>query len=320
MALSGTPVGGKPINLWKILHWLHPDKFTSQWRWAEQWLTIEEVRHSRTATHKEIGDIREGLEEDFYKAHSQYFLRRTKDEVLPWLPPKNHIDLWAEMGGAQEHQYKQFALQAEVKIGDHELSATSILAEYTRLKQFAIALNDIEVIDQDKIRPVPTETSCKLDVLEELLDELGVLEGSDAQVVIFSQFTQVVNMVTKWLQDKGVSARSMTGETKSAERTEMQNSFQDHQFKVMVMNVHTGGVSITLDAADTVVFMDETWVPDDQEQAEDRCHRASRNHQVNIYTIRTKHTIEEYIHMRTKSKQNVNRIILDLRRAGLRAA
>jgi hypothetical protein len=62
------------------------------------------------------------------------------------------------------------------------------------------------------------------------------------------------------------------------------------------MTTTAGGVAITLDRADTVHILDETWVPDDQEQFEDRAHRASRMHQVTVYYYRSKDTVEEDIY------------------------
>jgi SNF2 family DNA or RNA helicase len=79
-------------------------------------------------------------------------------------------------------------------------------------------------------------------------------------------------------------------------------------------------VSITLDAADDIVLMDETWVPDDQEQVEDRVHRASNvTHQVDVWYVRTKGTIEEGIAQTSAEKAESNHVVLDAQR-GLRFA
>jgi len=324
-ALSGTPVGGKPINLWFILHWLHPQKFTSKWQWANTWLEVIDNGYG-----KSIGRIRPGLEDEFYKAHAPYFLRRTKAECIPWLPPKHEITVEVDMGEKQAAQYEQFALAAEVRIEDEKLTAFGILAEYTRLKQFAIAHNTIEYYYENgtgerKFRPIPTTDSCKLDALEELLDERGVIpEGKEQvdvteQVVVFSQFSRVIDMVYAHLEARGVRVAKLTGKTGANARTDLTRSFQAGEFSVLCMTTTAGGVAITLDNADTVIFMDETWDPGDQEQASERVHRASRNHQVTIYYIKTKHTIEDYIRKVLFGKENVNKIILDLRRQGLRA-
>lgn len=94
----------------------------------------------------------------------------------------------------------------------------------------------------------------------------------------------------------------------------MVNRFQKGQFRVMCLNTKAAGVSINLDRASTAIFLDETWNPDDQEQAEDRIHRGSRIHQVTIYYIRTKKTIQELIRRKTERKDHSNKVILKLRR------
>jgi SNF2 family DNA or RNA helicase len=318
IGMSGTPIGGKPINLWLLLHWLNPEEFSSKWRFAEEWLDIEETRYG-----KNIGRIRKGMEDEFYRAMTPYMLRRTKTEVLPELPPKQQIDLWVEMDGQQAAQYRRFAELAEVTLSEQvKLSATSVLAEYTRLKQFAIAYQEVEFLEDGTWRPKPTTTSCKLDMLVDLLDDRDLLDPDDPgqeQVVVFSQFSQVIDMVYSHLLGLGVPVAKLTGATSLAARTALQNDFQAGALRVLCMTTTAGGVAITLDAADTVIFMDETWVPDDQEQASDRVHRASRIHQVTVYTIRTKDTIEDYIQRRVQGKQDINTMILDLRREGLKS-
>jgi SNF2 family DNA or RNA helicase len=313
IALSGTPFGGKPINLWGILHWLEPKLFSSKWRWAESWLEIEETHWG-----KKIQGIQNGKDEAFAKSLQPFMLRRTKADVLKELPPKQYMELWVEMEPSQREQYVKFALDAEIKIDEEKLSATSILAEYTRLKQFAGARQKILRVDPDTIQVFPTEFSCKLPYVQQILDELGIWEAdTDEQCVIFSQFAKMVDMVHEWLNKKKVLALKLTGMTK--ERNQLVKDFQTGRYPVLVMSTTAGGTAITLDRASTVVFLDETWNPDDQTQAEDRIHRASRMHQVMIYKIQTKGTVEEYIARVLKAKSDINDAILDLRRSGVRS-
>lgn len=322
IALSGTPMGGKVINLWPILHWLDPKEFHSRWAWAEHWLTMYDNGYGT-----QMGEVKAELQEEFDQYITRFMLRRTKAEVAPQLPAKQYVPVWVEMEAKQAKQYKEFALAAEVKIEEDHLTATNILAEYTRLKQFAISHSKIEWIDRAegkyKVIPDGFEGSAKLEALEELLEERGIFdEGQDVeeQIVIFSQFSVVVDWICKWLWEvKKVMPLKITGAVSERSRQEAKGKFQNKEARVIVMTTTAGGVSITLDQADTVIFMDETWVPDDQEQGEDRIHRISRIHQVTCYYIRTTTTIEEYIEKRVARKQNVNNIILDLRREGLRA-
>lgn len=310
-AMSGTPVGGREINLWGVLHYLNPDVFTSKWRWAEQWLEITDNGFGKV-----IGGIRKGREEAFYASLTPYMLRRTKADVLTQLPPKQHVDVWCDMQGAQAKQYKAMVKDAAVRINDRTISVNNVLAEFTRLKQFSFAAQDLR---GDKLVPL-AQHSCKMDALLQRLDELGILDGEgDEQAVIFSQFKEVVDAVYATLQARKVPVLKITGDVnKKGERANLQRSFQSGEARVMVMTTTAGGVAITLDRASNVFILDETWDPDDQTQAEDRCHRASRIHQVTVYTFRTRNTVEEYILEVLLDKQNVNTAIMDHRRELLR--
>jgi SNF2 family DNA or RNA helicase len=326
IALSGTPMGGKPLKLFGILQWLEPKLFTSKWQFAENFLEVV----TNTAGYREIGGVRPEREEDFHTMLSRYMVRRTKEEVLPWLPPIQRIEVDIPMEGTQAAQYKTFAEEAEIRIDELKLTATGVLAEYTRLKQFANSECEVEV-DQEwneeleeyipKVKPIPTERSNKIDYLLELLEELGVDQPtSDQQVVIFSQFVGMVENVCRVLSAKGIPTAYIHGGTTADDRASLQDQFQEEGgLRVLVMNTLAGGVAITLDRASTVVFMDETWDPDDQQQAEARCHRASRIHQVTSYYLRSENTVEEHIRDITQSKQFTNFNILDARREGLRA-
>lgn len=318
--ISGTPLQGKPIKMFSVLQHLRPDIFTSKWAFAHQWLEVDTNGYGTT-----FHGVRPDREEEFAKMLSEYAVRRTKAEVLPWLPEKQYTNLWVPMEGKQLRVYKQFEQEAEVTIEDSELTAVGILAEYTRLKQFA---NAVCVIDgyTDEGRPIvkPTKDSNKLPQLLEILEERGItkdgdLAGGEEQVVIFSQFTQFVNLIVEWLREQGIEAEALTGETDQERRGELVRSFQgEGGLRVLVMNTMAGGVSITLDKASTVVFMDETWTPDDQEQAEDRCHRGSRKHQLQVYYLRSKASIEEYIQGTNGEKAVTNQNILDAYREGFR--
>jgi hypothetical protein len=136
-AMTGTPMGGRVIKLWGAFHFLYPDQFTSKWQWAKTWLEVNNNGYG-----SEIGGIQRGREEEFYRAHAPYMVRRLKSEVLPQLPPKQYVNVWCKMTSKQAKQYEQFAAKAEADIEGLQLNAIGILAEYTRLKVFADAYCD----------------------------------------------------------------------------------------------------------------------------------------------------------------------------------
>lgn len=330
IGLTGTPMGGKIINLWGILHYLNPTVFTSKWRWADMWTDVEDGTYGKTIgesikhcrAHFGWNDEENGrpvceacaeVEDAFYGMLAPYMTRRTKKEALPWLPDKQFVPLWVDFGSDKHRkQYEEFANESQTMIDENPITAMNVLSEYTRLKQFSFGRHEMR---DGKL--VPTEDSGKLQQLQQKLEELGIWDGTtDEQAVIASQFSEVVDLIHDWLNANGVPTTKITGAVSSAKRRgELKEDFQSGEgARVIVMTTTAGGVSITLDRASNVFVVDETWDPDDQEQLEDRCHRASRIHQVTVYYLRTAGTIEEYIAETTGTKFARNVRVLDARR------
>jgi SNF2 family DNA or RNA helicase len=306
--LTGTPMKEFGADIWGLLHFLRPEVFTSFWRFAQQFFDVDTGGFGWT-----VGKLREESEAGFYALLAQYALRRLKSEVAPWLPDKQHIDVWVDLTGKQLKQYASMEAEALVDMpeADTKVAATSILAEFTRLTQFARTLCTVE---GGKV--VPTRDSAKLDALWAKLREAGILSGtSDDQTVIFSESREMIDLVTEMLDDEGVSVRKLSGATtKQGYRTEFVEDFQAGRFKVACIVTTAGGTSLTLDAADTAHFLDEPWSPDESEQAQDRIHRTSRVHQVTIYHYIARDTIDEYRLEVAADKRTEHERILDLRR------
>jgi len=332
IATSGTPAGGKASRLWGILHWLEPKVFTSKTRWSEQWLVGHDQPVQGGANEVRVyAGIQSDQEERFFRAHAQYILRRKKEEVFvdaegnPTFPPPIEQDFWVDMTPAQRQQYKLMNEDAVARIeGGGNVIQNNLLGVYVWLRQFANAYCDLvekgQVFDEDiqefvtKYRAMPTFDSPKLAVIEEFLSELDI-PNSQEQMVVFTQFSTVADMLEQWFQSKGVPVGKITGKITSRQvRAELIDSFQAGTGpKVMVMTTKAGGVSINLDRADTCIHFDEEWDPDKKIQATNRIHRASRIHMVRSITIRTRGTIEEDVVMHTlERKAHVNEVLLDI--------
>ena len=208
------------------------------------------------------------------------------------------------------------------------LAAVGYLAELTRLKQFATCYGDIEqraTFDQQSGETylkdffAPSLPSAKFDWLVEFLDELGINkhssmepDGETRKVVVTSQFTSILDMFDRELQAKGIKTLKITGKVNAAGRVKAAHTWQaEGGPRVFLLNTMAGGVSLTLDNADDLVLLDETWIPDDQEQVEDRIHRMSRLHQVTIHYLRSLGTVEETIALTTGSRERMTKRLLD---------
>jgi SNF2 family DNA or RNA helicase len=339
IAMTGTPMGGKPLRLWGILHWLDPQEFGNQYQWADRWVDSSMGYGSGGKTFKQYRGIPKHKEEEFARAHEKYILRRTKEEVRKAelerlgvetmsLPP-HVIDIWVDMLPKQKKQYKEMEDKARISIEEQEevtgqVNVTTMLATYAWLKQFATGycdlqengfkLNQVTGREEVRYKALPTdEASPKLDAIWQVCQELDIHEGGPEKLLIFSQFRGWTNLIHDWLKKKGVAVDKITGAVKTPDRNRIQEDFQNPEgsLRVICLTTQAAGVSINLDMADNVIFVDETWNPDDQTQALNRVHRASRMHTVTVRYLRTNGTIERDVLRTNERKKDINDILLD---------
>lgn len=322
IALTGTPMKGKPKNLWPTLHWLRPKTYTSQWNWMGRYYKWEPNAYStsgKTYTDELLEDAELQLAQDL----TNIMLRRTKDELHKinpeWAPPpKTYIEVFVDLSPAERKAYRRIEDAAEIHFKNQVMMVNGLLAEMTRLKQAAGSTLAIE--DGNVRLALP---SAKVEwLLDDFLPSRGITgdlktEQGQNKVIIASQFTQWINLAHNALLEAGISCFKLTGQTSDGERERQVRMFQDNpkSARVFLLNTNAGGVSLTLDAADDVVIIDETWNPDDQLQVEDRAHRTSRtDHYVNVTYVRARGTIEEDIAAANEYKDQVQHSILDAAR------
>jgi SNF2 family DNA or RNA helicase len=236
------------------------------------------------------------------------------------------------MTKTQRTQYHAFHTDAEVRIDEYRLSATSILAEYTRLKQFSNARCEVEILSTDsetghvEMKLKPTFDSGKLPLLMERLAEQGI-DPEDptgtSQAIVSSQFRETTEMVFNYLTEKGIPCIKITGKVSKAESERAQRAFKagnDNEGLRVVCMVTTMGVGLTLDNVETVHMMDGTWVPDDEDQLSDRAVNTTRNHQVTVFRYMSTESIEQYIEEVSRDKAELNELVLDKLRLAHREA
>lgn len=358
VAMTGTPVRGRPHLLWGQLNWLDPVAFPSFWNWVQLYW---EVTSNGFSSHV-IGRLID--EAGLWKSLDRYVLRRTKAEVAPDLPAKTYVGtplqvyvaegsaqpvaVWLPMEGAQAKAYKDMVTTSAADLEDgSRVEAIGILAELMRLKQFAGASGRVEPKevkckeencpqgDEPHMHTVmqfhPSLPSNKFEYLVQLLDELGFPDDPQTKVVVVSQFTEMLNLFAAELPARlqALSAHPrtalkptmrpvlLTGE-QSARVREANIAAMNEPLgagaHLMFLQTKTGGVAITLDQADVMVFLDETWIPDDQEQAEDRIHRVSNPRPVWYHYLKSLDTIDLGIALTNAERDDNSKRLLDGRR------
>jgi SNF2 family DNA or RNA helicase len=212
------------------------------------------------------------------------------------------------MDDKQAKAYEEIQRKAQAELEGGILMTTGVLAELIRLKQFAGSHGKM-VGDHF----TPSLPSNKFEWLVEFLDERGIDKSIHPEatgkvtdnalaelpkIVVASQFSQLIDCFAEGLAKEGILTHKFTGNTSDKDREYVKNDFQNDPkspVRVLLLTTTAGGVALTLDAADDLVILDETWNTSDQEQLEDRLHRLSRIHQVTIWNVRSRGTIEEHI-------------------------
>lgn len=320
IALSGTPMRGKPEQLWGTLHWLRPDVYTAYWSWVDRYFK----RTGNGYSNYLIDGFQPGGEDRLAADLQTIMIRRTKAEVLPELPPKQYagtyldptdesspFGVWLDPLPGQLKQIHDFERDGMLDFGDEgEMMGNGSLAVYTRNKQLA---NGVHRLVNGVF--TPTLESPKYEWLVRWLEE-----ADGEKVIVSSQYTAVIDTWAAGLRDLGYSVAVLTGKTSRGARVQMVQSFQTtDEIQVFMLNAKAGGVALTLDAADYVVHLDESPVPDDQEQVEDRAHRTSRIHNVTVYALRVLGTQDEEIAWVAAARADVQQYLLDGAR-GVKAA
>lgn len=314
LALSGTPWRGKAENFWGTLNWLRPDIYTGYWRWAEKYWNIMEGAFGG----RKLVEFRAEYSDEWNAELNRVMIRRTKDVVAKDLPPKLYMGtelepggpkaIWLELTPAQRKAYTEMQRAAEVELLGGTLMGNGILAQMTRLQQFARSMGKME---GDNF--VPTLPSNKWDWLLQFFAERGILDNRPGgKVIITSRSTPILKLFRWELTKKKVDSLILTGQTSKFERLRQVERFQEEGGpRVFFLNKDAGGTSITLDAADEMVMLDRSWIPDDDTQVEDRIHRVSRIHQCSIYYLFSLGTIEEEIARVADSRDDLQRLLLD---------
>jgi superfamily II DNA or RNA helicase len=290
LALTGTPLENSVAELWSIFDFLMPGFLGSYARFAQNFQRPI-MDHGNTDA---LTQLKRKIE--------PFMLRRTKQEVLTELPPKIEQASQCQLSDAQNVLYQQIlgkvrreVFQA-VKTKGFAQSQIHILAGLTKLRQ---ACNHPALLT--KAEDWRRYESAKLEMCLELVTEVV---ASQRKVLIFSQFTQMLDIVSAALADRDVRHSYLSGKTKN--RQHLVDTFNtDPAIPVFLISLKAGGTGLNLTAADTVIVFDPWWNPSVENQAIDRTHRIGQTKPVNVYRLLTRGTIEEKIQSLKRKKQQL---------------
>jgi len=227
----------------------------------------------------------------------KYFLRRTKDEVLKELPPKNRVEIPINLPKEERKQYDLV-----------ESNLVKYLKEYKKdktPKDIMKSLQAEKLVKLNLLREI--NAMGKIPTAKELID--GIIEA-DEKVLVFSSFNAPLLELAEMYEENSVV---LLGDTPIDERGDIVSKFQNNpETKIFFGGTRSAGVGITLTAASHIIFLDLPWTPADLEQSENRAHRPGAEYQsLNIYTIISKNTIDGFMKKLLDRKQAIIDVLID---------
>lgn len=292
-ALTGTPMENNLTELWSIFDFVLPGYLHSFGRFNQKYVQPSS------------GD--EGYEalKDLGKQIKPFTLRRLKREVLSELPEKLENTLIAELTDEQKKLYLAFMedikgeIEKDIEEYGFERSQIRILAALTRLRQICCHPSLFMENYQG--------SSGKMLLLDEILQES--LDGSH-RILLFSQFTSMLQIIRKKLTEDKIEHLYLDGSTPAPERGFLVNSFNEGTGKVFLISLKAGGTGLNLTGADTVIHFDPWWNPAVEDQATDRTYRIGQKKSVYVLRLVTRGTIEEKIlKLQEKKKELIDAVI-----------
>ena len=287
LALTGTPVENRLSELWSIFDFLMPGFLYSYEKFRKE-IELPAVQYSNS-------DAMERLQ----KMIRPFVLRRLKRDVLKDLPDKLEKDMFSPLESEQKELYEAHTERLRLMLGmqsdaEFRTSKLQILAEITRLRQ--ICCYPGLVYEGYK------GNSSKLEMCMELVQ--NAVNGGH-KLLLFSQFTTMLDVLAVRLKKAKVSFYMLTGSTSKEKRAQMVHAFNEDDTSVFCISLKAGGTGLNLTAADIVIHYDPWWNLAVQNQATDRAHRIGQQNVVSVYRLFMKDTIEERIRALQERKREL---------------
>lgn len=282
LCLSGTPVENHLGELWSLMRFLLPGFLGSQDTFRARFqLPIE----------KDEDDDRR---EDLRKRIAPLILRRTKDEVASELPPKtilvHPIDLTTEQKDLYETVRATMDKRVREAIAAQGIEQSHIVFLDALLKLRQICCDPRLLREGAFEQAAKAKKSAKLDYLANLLE---VLLEEGRRILLFSQFTTMLDLIGERLELLEVEYLMLTGSSK--DRGALVRKFQEGSIPLFLISLKAGGTGLNLTAADTVIHYDPWWNPAAEAQATDRAYRIGQTKPVFVHKLICSSTVEERI-------------------------
>lgn len=295
---SSTPLQNDLEELWSLLNLLEPTKFPKVESFIETYQLSD-----RTQV------------EALQKTLKPYLLRRIKEDVEKDLPSKEETVVEVELTPAQKQYYRaiieknrDFLLRGK-RAARRNMNLINIFMEIRKVcnhpflikgaEESLLQENNIPSNDEEKIAEYMISASSKLWVLDKLLTRLfdsNITNKPGNKVLIFSQMIGALDILEDYVTYRNWDFERLDGSCTSDVRERAIDRFEkEENCRIMLLSTRAGGVGLNLIAANVVIIFDSDFNPQNDLQAQARCHRIGQSRNVKVYRLITKNTYERYM-------------------------
>ena len=281
IALSGTPMENNLMELWSIFDYIMPGYLLSEAKFKEKYL-------------------KEDMHDELKELIKPFILRRLKKDVIDELPNKIEKKFMVEMEKNQKAVYQSYIKEVRQKLYSGEDNKITVFSYLTKLRQLCL---DPSLILDDYVG-----RSAKI---EAALNIVNMAIAENRKVLIFSQFTSVLQKLGSELSEKNIGYLYLDGSTKANKRVEMVKEFNESEdLKIFLISLKAGGTGLNLTSSDLVLHFDPWWNPAIEDQATDRAHRIGQQNIVEVIKLIAKDSVEEnIIRLQEDKRELINKVI-----------
>uniref|UniRef100_A0A8C8AU53 Chromodomain helicase DNA binding protein 1 like n=1 Tax=Otus sunia TaxID=257818 RepID=A0A8C8AU53_9STRI len=297
LLLTGTPIQNSLQELYSLLSFIEPDIFPRE--------QVKDFVEYYQAIEKESEPAKE-----LHNLLQPFLLRRVKSEVAAELPKKVEVVLYHGMSALQRKYYKAILtkdLDAFESETGRKVTLQNVLIQLRKCVAHPYLFNGVEP-EPFEIGDHIVEASGKLCLLDKLL---SFLYAGGHRVLLFSQMTQLLDILQDYMDYRGYSYERLDGSVRGEERHLAIKNFGQQPIFIFLLSTRAGGVGMNLTAADTVIFTDSDFNPQNDLQAIARAHRIGQHKPVKIIRLIGRDTIEEIIYRRAASKLRLTNAIVE---------
>ena len=278
-ALTGTPIENNLMELWSIFDFIMPGYLYNKSKFKSIFVNND----------KNIIELKNLIK--------PFILRRTKKEVITELPDKIEQKIIIDLEKEHKIAYKGYVNLITRKIKENNQDNITVFSYLTKLRQLCLSPELMVKNYQGK--------NSKLDVLINIIND-----SSDEKILVFSQFTKVLEVIGKRLNEENISYSYLDGKTSAKDRVKLVEEFNTNNNKVFLISLKAGGTGLNLTSANIVVHFDPWWNPAVEDQASDRAHRIGQKNVVNVIKLIAKGTAEErVINLQETKKELIEDVI-----------